>query len=602
MENRKSHEKDSFLFCNPVKDIICHAEEEIVRCLTEIDQERQKGFYLVGYISYEAGCILNEVQLSAERKSNLSLPFLHFIAFKERVAMSQSEVNAMLAQKPQEPEVYIANLKLNISEEEYADKLKLIKKHLVEGDTYQVNFTAQYHFEYPGSPLTLYAVLRDRQKVEYSAFLDYGDYQILSLSPELFFKKEGRKLTAKPMKGTMPRSPDIEIDQNNKAFLLADAKSRAENLMIVDLLRNDLSKLCAVNTLHVPQILNVESYETVHQMVSEISCDLEEGGSKNAFSDIVQNLFPCGSITGVPKKKTMEIIQALEKESRGIYTGAIGYIAPDEDMCFSVAIRTLFLTGGLGKLGVGGGIVIDSDTKREYEEMKLKSKFLTGLLPHFNLVETMRFDKGSGFFNLDRHLARLSLSAHYFGLKCQGEKIKTSLQNQAGEIEDDSFYRFRIELDPSGDFVVAYQKVDSQYLKNDLPVMLCEEPLDMDFALSRHKTTARSTRGKYNDRYQAFLKNHPALFDVIFFNSRGHITEGSKSNVFIRQGTQWVTPGKNAAFLPGIMRQVFLENNRVIEAEVSIKDFLGAEEIVLTNSIIGFKRVKLINEKNINYR
>ena len=251
-----------------------------------------------------------------------------------------------------------------------------MKQHIVAGDTYQVNLTAKYTFNVKGSSLGLYNSLRARQKVAYSAWFKMPEYEILSLSPELFFSKIKHKIYTKPMKGTMPRASDLTQDKANQHFLLTDLKSRAENTMIVDLLRNDLSAISKPGSVHVQKLLEVESYETVHQMTSSIESEVAVDLS---FSAIINALFPCGSITGAPKRRTMEIIHEMEPAPRGIYTGAMGYITPQNDMCFNVPIRTVLCRGSQGELGVGGGIVHDSTLQSEFEELKLKAQFLTRL-------------------------------------------------------------------------------------------------------------------------------------------------------------------------------------------------------------------------------
>ena len=272
--------------------------------------------------------------------------------------------------------VQLENLRLNLTAREYETAFSRVREHIIAGDTYQVNLTAQYQFEYTGQSRGLYQRLRERQKVPYSAWLEFPGYDVLSLSPELFFSKIKHKMYAKPMKGTIARGADAIHDQANQDFLKTDVKSRAENTMIVDLLRNDLSAISTPGSVQVSKLLAVESYETVHQMTSsiesEVAIDLN-------FSEIIGSLFPCGSITGVPKRRTMEIIHALERAPREIYTGAIGYITPENNMCFNVPIRTLLCQNNRGILGVGGGIVYDSTLQSEFEELQLKARFFTDL-------------------------------------------------------------------------------------------------------------------------------------------------------------------------------------------------------------------------------
>ncbi len=400
LENTKSHPagERTLYFVDPTEEIICTDPTLLDACLDKIDYMRQQGFYLVGFVSYEASYFLAPYPVSDYVHQD-DFPLLHFYVFRDR----QDSISSLSSPR-RRGSIYrtiqhcmsrlfsewvpafagmtknkkpVSDVKLNITEKEYADQFEKIKKHIIDGDTYQVNFTVKYDFTMQGDPLELYQLLRERQKVEYAALFYFKDYQILSLSPELFFSKQANKITTKPMKGTMPRSTDSAVDSQNKKVLTTDPKLIAENIMIVDLLRNDVSKVAIPGSLSVSGLLHVESYETVHQMVSTIECEV---AIDTSFKTLIESLFPCGSITGVPKKRTMQIIHDLEKNPRRLYTGAIGYVTPDNDMCFSVAIRTLLIRDKKGELGVGGGIISDSVMDQELEELKLKARFFTGLV------------------------------------------------------------------------------------------------------------------------------------------------------------------------------------------------------------------------------
>ncbi len=356
-------------FEHPCEEVVCVNQESLYACLARLDKLRVDGYYLAGCLSYEAGYVLQGL---THLLASCDFPLLHFFAFEKVQPLVSAEVDALLGND----EVSVENLKLNLNGSEYADQFSAVKRHITAGDTYQVNLTARYQFDLNGSRRALYRLLRERQKVAYSAYLEMPGYEILSLSPELFFSKVKHKMHARPMKGTMPRSTDAISDEANRSFLKTDAKSRAENTMIVDLLRNDLSAISKPGSVKVPKLLNIESYETVHQMTSSIESEVD---SDLSFSQIMQALFPCGSITGAPKRRTMEIIHDLEQVPRHVYTGAIGYMTPQNDMCFNVPIRTLLCRGSRGELGVGGGIVHDSRLDSEFEELQLKARFFTEL-------------------------------------------------------------------------------------------------------------------------------------------------------------------------------------------------------------------------------
>jgi para-aminobenzoate synthetase / 4-amino-4-deoxychorismate lyase len=357
------------LFSKPCAEIICWDAVALNQSLEHLDSLRRDGYYLAGCVSYEAGYVLRGLP---HLLMPPVFPLIHFFAFKAAEKLSASEINAFLGQENAMPH----DIALNITASDYATAFSRVKQHITAGDTYQVNLTAKYEFAFKGSSLGLYNTLRARQKVAYSAWFKMPDYEILSLSPELFFSKIKHKMYTKPMKGTMPRASDLTQDKANQHFLTTDLKSRAENTMIVDLLRNDLSEISKPGSVHVQKLLEVESYETVHQMTSSIESEVAVDLS---FAAIINALFPCGSITGAPKRRTMDIIRDLESAPRGIYTGAMGYITPQNDMCFNVPIRTVLCRGSQGELGVGGGIVHDSALQSEFEELKLKAQFLTGL-------------------------------------------------------------------------------------------------------------------------------------------------------------------------------------------------------------------------------
>lgn len=356
------------LFSEPLDEVVCWHASRLDASLARVDALRCQGYYIAGCLSYEAGYALRGLTPYSEK--NHAFPLLHFCAFKSPQKLSALAINQQLA----DAKVLVKEIKLNMDAEAYGKAFRKIKQHIQMGDTYQVNFTAKYKFKFEGSAHGLYRQLRARQKVPYSALLHMPGYDVLSLSPELFFSKINTIMHAKPMKGTMPRAVDAMRDVANRDFLKTDLKSMAENTMIVDLLRNDLSAISKPGSVQVLRLLDVESYETVHQMTSCIQSEVER---ELPFATIMKHLFPCGSITGAPKRRTMDIIHDLEYEPRHIYTGAIGYITPENNMCFNVPIRTLLCRDSQGELGVGGGIVYNSTEQAEFEELKLKARFFT---------------------------------------------------------------------------------------------------------------------------------------------------------------------------------------------------------------------------------
>ncbi len=372
LEDTTSNAPDQagLLFEHPIAEICCCLPESLLKHLAAVDQWRRRGYYLAGYISYEAGYVLQG--LDTPWQAQPTSPLLCFMVFAKVRALTAHQI-AMLLTKEQ-ADYQVSQCQLSVSEDNYTRLFAKVQAAIRNGESYQINLTAKYQFEFSGSALQLYSDLRRAQQVAYSAYACFSDYQLLSLSPELFFKKSAKQLCAKPMKGTAPRADDPSIDQQLMQQLRTEPKSIAENIMIVDLLRNDLARCARRGTLATPELLAVESYQTLHQLISTITCEVEQD---IAFETLIKALFPCGSITGAPKRRTMQLIQTLECAARAIYTGAIGYITPENDMCFNVAIRTALVQQGRGELGVGGGIVADSTAGAEYAEMQLKARYFT---------------------------------------------------------------------------------------------------------------------------------------------------------------------------------------------------------------------------------
>ncbi len=375
--NNKYPHQDSYHFDKELYDIIAHNDKELPTAFENIQKAQDLGYYLVGYLSYELGYFFEPSLAILLRNTAFKTPLLHFRAFKSmnQFLYENNQHRAIAQKKLADNQSFFSNIKLNISCKEYRQKIQELKKHFFNGESYQTNFTSFYYGNWQGNPEHLFYQLLDKQCVEYAAFLpNFKEVNILSISPELFFKKQGNIITCKPMKGTAKRLQEIEDDLRQQFYLQSDPKIHAENTMIVDLLRNDLGRIAEPGSVEVTQLLTCEHYATLHQMTSTITAKL---ATDITFEKIIQGLFPCGSITGAPKIRTMQIIHQLENRQRGIYTGAIGYITPENNMCFNVAIRTAELSNNNNiVLGIGGGILYDSDINDEFEEIKLKAKFL----------------------------------------------------------------------------------------------------------------------------------------------------------------------------------------------------------------------------------
>lgn len=476
------------------------------------------------------------------------------------------------------------------------------------GETYQINYSYRLDFQAYGSPIALYRRLRTAQPVAYGALIRLpgedgtadGGY-VLSCSPELFLRHHAGKLLAKPMKGTAPRAAKAGEDSRIAAALAADPKNRAENLMIVDLLRNDLGRVAETGSVGVPALFAVEPYATVFQMTSTVTAQLDAASD---FPAVVRALFPCGSITGAPKHRSMQLIDALEPPPRGLYTGAIGWLdaAPSGRRCgdfgLSVAIRTLTLgpeQRGMraGQLGVGAGIVIDSRADDEYAECRLKARFLTALDPGFQLIETLRAVRGDdGRYAiplLERHLARLAASAVALGFAFDDSALRNALGDHLAALAGAAAYRVRLLLHKDGCIELGGGPL-AALAAGPVELLLADEAIDTDDYLLHHKTTRRAT-------YDAAIRRAEieGAFDILFFNRFGELTEGGRSNVFLRLAGAWLTPPLAAGVLPGVMRGVLLDDPawQAREARLTRTDLAHADAIVICNALRGVLHAKL---------
>jgi para-aminobenzoate synthetase/4-amino-4-deoxychorismate lyase len=477
----------------------------------------------------------------------------------------------------------IAEMSAAVDAATYAAQVRQIRRWIGDGDCYQINLTFPLTFALYGHPLALYARLRERQPVRYGGFLGCGEETILSFSPELFFERVGARVVTRPMKGTAARGRTALEDQANRSALLASAKERAENIMIVDLLRNDLGRLAQPGKVQVEALCEAEAYPTLWQMVSTVAADLPGVG----MADLFAALFPCGSITGAPKIRAMQRIAALEASARGLYTGSLGCLAPHGDARFNVAIRTVEVAAdGQARLGVGSGIVIDADAAREYAECLLKASFLTAFDPGFELFETLRLEDGV-YPLLDLHLERLQASARSLGFACPLVEVSAALV-AAAAARPQALFRVRLSLAHDGSCRVLVAALREEAGKS-WRVCLAAEALPVDDYLLRHKTTART---RY-DRTLAALAARPALFDAIFLNTRGEVCEGARSNVFVARDGVLLTPPLACGLLPGVMRRTLLESGRAVEQVLRREDLLQAPALYVGNALRGLLPVVL---------
>jgi para-aminobenzoate synthetase / 4-amino-4-deoxychorismate lyase len=472
---------------------------------------------------------------------------------------------------------------LKISEYDYNKAIEIIKNFIAAGDTYQVNFTDKYTFEFGGSPTACFAALREKQKVGYGAFINAGEQYILSFSPELFFKLHDGTITTKPMKGTARRGKYLSEDESIQRWLQNDEKNRSENLMIVDLLRNDVGRVAETGSVTVKEMFAVEKYETLFQMTSTIEGTLR---SRLTLYELFKSIFPSGSVTGAPKIRTMQIIHQLEDGPRGVYTGAMGYFSPEKEAMFNIAIRTLVIDGTKGEMGIGSGIVFDSNSRQEYEECILKADFLTQRPERFHLIESILWD--GTYSMLPLHLDRLRASAEYFGFTIDGEHILRELTSNQDQLLKAIPYKVRLLLDSNGTIIIENQRLSKAPPAGKVIISpLRTSSLDKFLF---HKTTRRQV---YDSEFEKVFRQ--GCDDVLFCNERDEVTEGAISNVLIAQEGRLYTPPLTCGLLPGVFRRYILDKTPgASERILSIDDLRDADAIFICNSIRGMRKVELM--------
>lgn len=571
------HESQTFFVEEPEKIIQCETAGEVDDLLVEVEEWTQSGYTAFGFLNYEAGYAFLP---NLPEPARLTLPCAWFALSKD--FHRQVPENFL----PQATQPAIQELRLNQDLKSYEEAIARIKNYIWRGDTYQVNYTLRYNGRYDDSPRDLYSWLRLQQRVNYSALIETPEWAILSFSPELFFRKNGKEILMRPMKGTAPRGKTLEEDVENAFKLRNSEKEKSENLMIVDLLRNDLGKICEAGTVHVPASMDVEQYETLLQMTSTVTGILN---SNIKTADILRATFPSGSVTGAPKIRTMQIIDELERHGRGIYTGSIGWWAAEQSV-FNVAIRTLFLDRKSGDLemGVGSGILYEADIEREYRECELKAKFLTEARSKFKLIETIRWEHPAGYAHLNLHLDRMERSAQYFLFQFNRDEILKMLHIKAEEMRNNSQKaRVRLLLDESGMVETEWSSIESPQSPR---ISLSKTKTDSNDRFLYHKTTNRKL---YDDELRS--ARSLGYFDVIFQNERDEITEGAISNIFVEKNGKLYTPPLSCGLLPGTYRRYVLESPEwdTDEKVLTLEDLLNADRIYLTNTIQGMLEVIL---------
>ena len=599
----------SLLFTRPVARLQYREGEDGARFFGALEKYRSTGYYLAGWFAYEFGYLLeprlaSKLKRRGDRRALLAdVGVFADCSFFDHLS-GKTDFPLSSRREAPEQDYTIENISLSQSEKEYVESLEQILAYIEAGETYQVNYTLKLFFDFNGSAEHFYRDLRRNQSVGYGAYIRWQDQRILSFSPELFFRKEAAKVTVRPMKGTMKRGRTPAEDESNRRFLQTDVKNRSENVMIVDLLRNDLGRLmhrvCG-GDVRVDSLFDVETYETLLQMTSTISGSGGDGAlAEVSLFEMFKALFPCGSVTGAPKIRTMEIIDELEKQRRGVYTGAIGYVLPEGDAAFNVPIRTIVLDGAKGEMGIGSGIVHDSDPRQEWQECLLKSRFLTSPQRSFALLETLLWQKEGGYFLLEEHLGRLQDSACFFLFSLDRSEVEAALRKATADLSATAV-RVRLLLEKDGSC-----RIDARPCGAPEHLLLPAKPEDPadpppSVALStrqtdsgslwlQHKTTNRIL---YDEEFEKARSR--GLFDVIFTNEQACVTEGCITNIIVYDGDRYLTPPITDGLLGGVLRGHLLENGGVPleERSLTVADIERAKALFVCNSVRGVVRVRL---------
>ena len=576
----------TLLFEDPERVIAVYRPEDVEAGLDIVTDGLSRGLHATGFFAYELGYCL-EPKLQSLLPRDRRQPLFWIGLFREPARFTDAETRGWLDANGALERSTISDLQLSWTRDEYTDVFAKVQDYIAAGDVYQINLTLKYRFAFSGDPVALYSALRRKQRVEYGALIGAGDFQVLSLSPELFFRREGKHLTSRPMKGTAPRGRTPREDARLKTWLTVDEKQRAENLMIVDLLRNDLGRIAKIGSVEVTDLFTVETYRTVHQMTSGITAELR---ADMGLKDMLKALFPCGSVTGAPKVRAMEIIRELEAHPRGVYTGAIGHIAPNGDSQFNVAIRTLFIDAdGAGEMGIGSGVVSDSKADAEFEECLLKAHFLTKADAPFELIETIRWERGLGFHLLERHLVRLQSSAGHFGYPYDRGKVLGALSAEVEKLDSD-VHMVRLLLAEDGTITVTSTGIELPSRDTVWRFAISDQRVDEKDALFFHKTTRR----QFYDREMERQKAATGCDEVVFLNKKGELTEGTRTNLFLELDGRLFTPALTCGLLPGTLREELIDLPRAAasEAVLTLADLARADRIYLGNSVRGLIRAE----------
>lgn len=564
------------LFSNPQQVLTARTPEQVTDLLQEVEQAVEiGGLHAAGFVAYEAAPGFDAC-LSVKDHGGFLLAW--FGLFRDPVAVPS--LPAGLGVDPSR-----LWWRPSLDRQGYARAITTIKHHLLQGDSYQVNFTYRMRAGCLLDPWELFLALADDRAAPFAAYLDIGEWVVCSLSPELFFRLDGRDIASRPMKGTAPRGLWFEDDQARAEALRSSPKERAENVMIVDMVRNDLGRIAEVGSVRVPSLFTLEQYPTLWQMTSTVSARTRAG-----LPEIFRGLFPPASITGAPKARTMQIIADLEDSPRRVYTGCAGFVSPKRRAQFNVAIRTLLVHRGrqTAEYGVGGGVVWDSTSDSEFEESLLKARVLFSRRPVFDLLETLLWSPGQGWVLLEHHLQRLSRSAEYFGFAFDRDRTLVDLVRLVDSLPPEP-HRVRLLVSRSG-AVRCESRVAAQGRRAFQDIRLAAVPVDRHDPFLYHKTTNRRV-------YERVLASSPGCTDVLMYNESGEITESTLANAAFALDGELCTPPVSCGLLPGTCRADLLQRGMVRERVVTVQQALQVGEVLLMNAVRGAHKVQILGER-----
>lgn len=579
LDNNSGSGPPSLLFSEPMDIIAAWTPDEVPAALKRIEAGVAGGLHAAGFFAYELGYVL-EPKLAALMPDKRNVPLLWIGLYNAPAEMTSAEVEHWLATHTRSGSFHFTDVQLAWDEAAYLTRFNEVIEKIRAGDIYQLNLTFKARFKLSGSPLTFFLDLRQKQRVAYGGIVDTGEVTVLSASPELFIEQEGRTVFTRPMKGTAPRAGTEEADAEARRQLAEDVKQRAENLMIVDLMRNDIGRIAEIGSVEVTDLFTVETYKTLHQMTSGVRATLKKDVG---IGDLLRGIFPPGSIIGAPKIRAQELIRQLETEPRGVYCGAIGYISPDGHALFNVAIRTaVIFRNADGEMGIGSGVVFDSQGPKEYAECLLKMKFLTDPVKRFELIETMLHDPAQGgFVLLERHIDRLANSARYFAFAFDEQAVRAALANAVAGTT--GRLRVRLLLAEGGEVSVTSTPLPPADPDATMRYAVSSSRVDSNDLFLFHKTTRRELYDRERPEYAARFGSD----EVVYLNERGELTEGGFTNIFIERDGMLLTPSLGSGLLPGTLRAELIAEGRARESILTLDDLAAADAVYLGNSVRG---------------